>query len=1043
MIRYIIGVFWAGCTKFIFRGSIMKRYSLLRGKSLIFLLLTIFLSSFVFAGKTGPGIIHLQQMKKTEPGKISRLSRQTADEKGLEVSIRFKNPLKAEKRSDLSSEGVIFHKNDQGGLISVSNRIFRAYVNWDALKQLVNDPDVEWIESLYGPPPAAPLNIANPEVGANDLWNVTDTNGDDLSGKGMLIGDLDWGCDIFHPDFYRADGPVYDWIDVNENGEFDAGIDVVDLDDNDIATTPSELLSFFDGYLEEQHSGVVENDDGIFQSDLDWLYNDSNNDGERDFGTAEGYSESDPTYGELFFLVIDDNDNQKLDPGEQLQSLDTCKIKYYRTNNGDTLERGVDLIDLLDYSSGERGVHGTGVCGILCAQERGFGRKYVGIAPDADIAHATIWSSYDYVTIMNWMKSIGVDVMLHEYSGIVGYHFDGSSNTEVAITDYARNYNIPSAIPAGNLGRSDKNAICEVPASGSLQTGFDAPSDRNISTIWMSFVWTTTDNRLGVTITDPNSNVADLGKTGGTNTDIPNVTISDATSVSPRGTVLRDLSYSSTSGYLPKGDWIITFTNDNDATETVRMRVQDNQSSWYPNGAEFTTHQTRTGNGTFPVWADEGIGVASYATRGTYSDDPSKEGGAGAPPGELSGFSGRGPRVDGVHSIDIAAPGNYDIRTAWSPGSGFPYGSYFYMSGTSAAGPFVAASCALVKQANPALTGQGVRNLIRGTAKTDSYTGTDPDPDSWGAGKLNVYNAVDGDGVTSTVEDLVPSLNIAGSLYPNPGDGNGDGILDRLQSNAASVSNVIDGRYVTLETSATLRLFNVASLDNPGFTPYDSSDWPYGFTEYSVEPIPEGERIAVDVRFEESLNSAYQKVFKHGSMIRNAGTWVYPFYTDEETGNEWISSSYLRMHLKDGYVRGDDDLTTNAVISDPFAPGYVNFHVAVVDELKASAAQWYDPVLVQWDTSSEVDCDGFHVYDALEIFGSYIPGERLNSTIISATGSESGGAHYEFWHDSPLENQEERYYFIEDNGGGGIRTLHGPEQAVIDPSTRVERWSLY
>lgn len=700
--------------------------------------------------KTNSGIHYLKQIKNTEPKQLKEQSKSLADEQGIEVSIRFKKVLSANEIKSYKAKGVLFKMLSKNMPVVVGN-IYRAKVSWELLDELIQDKNVEWIESVYHVAPAQPLDIANPIVEADKAWLNTNSLGDSLTGKGILIGDLDWGCDIYHPDFYRADGPIYEWIDVNGNGVFDSRIDAVDLNYDTKATTdtiPTELLAFFDGVIKEPHHGTITNNDGIFQADSDWLYNDKNNNGSRDFGLANGYTESDPTYGELFFLVNDVNKNNMLDVGETLQSLKTCKIKYYYTNTGAILERGINLINLTNYSTSERGVHGTGVCSILAGQERGFGRKYVGIAPDCDIAHATVWNAYDYVTIMAWMKSINVNVMLHEYSEWTSQFMDGSSNVEMAITNYALNDNIPSAIPSGNLGRSDKHALADVPSSGTLQVGFDTPSTRNIKTVYLSILWRDSLNTMTLTLTNPNSVVAHLGSIppGTPNTEMPNTKIYDTLSVSTRGTVLRDLTISANTGYLLKGNWIISLDNAQDTTETVDLYIIDNQSSWYSDGAEFITHYTRDGNATWPMWADEGIGVGSFATRGIDASDPYY---ASADPGDLSGFSGRGARIDGVNCLTICAPGNYDIISSRSPAAGYPYGSYSYMSGTSASGPFVAAACALVRQANPSLSAHDIKMLLKDTAKRDSFTGPIPDENIWGGGKLDINAAVE--------QTLIPS----------------------------------------------------------------------------------------------------------------------------------------------------------------------------------------------------------------------------------------------------------------------------------------------
>ncbi len=52
-----------------------------------------------------------------------------------------------------------------------------------------------------------------------------DKNGNPLTGKGVVIGDVDSGIDIFHPMFFFADGGSYNWINVAGDGVFTPGVD--------------------------------------------------------------------------------------------------------------------------------------------------------------------------------------------------------------------------------------------------------------------------------------------------------------------------------------------------------------------------------------------------------------------------------------------------------------------------------------------------------------------------------------------------------------------------------------------------------------------------------------------------------------------------------------------------------------------------------------------------------------------------------------------------------------------------------------------------
>ena len=88
------------------------------------------------------------------------------------------------------------------------------------------------------------------QINPDDMWFTTrlnetfyDKDGNVLTGKGVVIGDVDSGVDVFHPMFFFADGGDYNWIDVNGDGRFTPGKDAVDLNNNNEADQ-SEILRF-------------------------------------------------------------------------------------------------------------------------------------------------------------------------------------------------------------------------------------------------------------------------------------------------------------------------------------------------------------------------------------------------------------------------------------------------------------------------------------------------------------------------------------------------------------------------------------------------------------------------------------------------------------------------------------------------------------------------------------------------------------------------------------------------------------------------------
>jgi bacillopeptidase F len=110
---------------------------------------------------------------------------------------------------------------------------------------------------------------------------------------------------------------------------------------------------------------------------------------------------------------------------------------------------------------------------------------------------------------------------------------------------------------------------------------------------------------------------------------------------------------------------------------------------------------------------------------------------ANDPSWPVASFSSRGPTYctpGGGPAIkpDIAAPG-VDVR------SSYPGGGYYYMSGTSMASPHVNGVVALIRQANPDLSVQQVKQIIYETAYDLGAAGED---NSYGWGMIDAYEAV-------------------------------------------------------------------------------------------------------------------------------------------------------------------------------------------------------------------------------------------------------------------------------------------------------------
>jgi hypothetical protein len=120
--------------------------------------------------------------------------------------------------------------------------------------------------------------------------------------------------------------------------------------------------------------------------------------------------------------------------------------------------------------------------------------------------------------------------------------------------------------------------------------------------------------------------------------------------------------------------------------------------------------------------------------------------------GELWTQSSCGPTRDGrPHGIVVTAAG-HNAFAAYAPNSYWTTfrhnliqdggGWYGRAGATSGSAPIVVGAVALLLDVNPLLTAGQVRQILRESATTDSYTGQTPNL-CWGYGKLNIERALE------------------------------------------------------------------------------------------------------------------------------------------------------------------------------------------------------------------------------------------------------------------------------------------------------------
>jgi len=734
-------------------------------------LLTIYGSVSADSGKLNPSLRYLKHVRSaaaagmrgaTAAGvKHERPGLAEAQADRVTVTIKFDHVLSPAERATLERGGAGFFS--VGDAVSRTGAIYPITLPWNLVDELAGRGDVLKIDSAWRPAVLPLLDVSAHEIEADSTWRQQDPLGFPLTGKGMRIADFDTGIDVFHPSFFYADGDTFNWIDVDGFGTFTPGLDCVDLNRNAVADA-NETIAYFDGWIYDPAfvwgGGYPSNAGNDYQTYWDWLYNDANNNGSRNYGPGAGYTESSPTFGEQILIALDSNDNGVLNFGEKLVALKTSKIYATYTMGQVERVRGVDLI----MNEADANGHGTSVSGILAGGTPGR-HIFTGIAPDAEILMGYFFSNIPISALIPWARSRGADAMLYEFGSFVWDYLDGSSLDEELIT--AENDSIIQITPSGNLARGRKHAIATAAAHDSISFGITVPAlaAPGIGYMYSTALWRTEADDLVFRLRSPLGGTATLST--GNDANLDGYYIYFERSTSPRGTCAFNIYIDCNENVNLNGAWTLKAVNGTAGAIEIICNVSDNMTSW-AGGAEFSNYYTNDRNVTWPATADDAFVNGSYSTRGFEG-----YGGVGSgsiSPGEISAFSGRGARIDGLHLLDVCSPGNYDVYSTRSSqdGSGYGVGCYRQFSGTSAAGPHVAAAAALVQQAFPEATMEDVAYLLTTHAAADANTGAVYN-DTWGWGKLRILGAV---GVATGVEAILfgdgPPRVLLDQNYPNP-----------------------------------------------------------------------------------------------------------------------------------------------------------------------------------------------------------------------------------------------------------------------------------
>jgi len=694
-------------------------------------ILLLCLSISIHAGIVDPRVDFLISIKEQNASAPS-LAEEVLSKDVIELHVRWAGGIDADVISHFEALGAEFVQFHSGRIMNPAGYSL-VKAPWSIARQIANHRAFSHTDCSWAPKVLPPLDVSAPETGATEVWEITASDGYPLTGRGGVIANFDTGIDIFHPDFFHPDGGAFEYLDIDYDGYFTPGIDVVDLNGNGIPDFGEELF-FFESRVTDYSgqfggSEAVSNMDGIYQPDWDYLFLDQNANGVRDYGPENGFDSFDPGFGEPIFILAP-GFGPDLGDGDTLLKLRSSKVLATYADYV-TYTRGYNLAN----SPSDDGSHGTGVSSIIAGGHPGS-RKFTGIAPGADLL-AIYRYSVDLIDGMDWAAVQGATAFLWELGGWTWQYLDGSSSVERSIDAYSE-LGIMQVNPTGNLNGSGKHCHFYVAPSETTEVRFHFPNRSEIEDIWCTFLWTNVPlDSVRFQLHQPGGYSTPL-RNGSNPLDAGGVAYCSF-STSPRGT--HSLHIVIYDGFPDTSAYYFTVSNSSCCLlADIQGYIADNISSW-GGGTYFDSFVAEeTNTVTWPATADSAFGVASYSPRG-YGNYENSD--TTAFSGMISRFSGRGYRVsDYMPLVDIAAPGNYDVwashSSTWSDEN---YGGYQQFGGTSAAGPHVAGAVALINQQYPSWRQRQISELITSTARRDSITGSSYNV-TWGYGRLDLDAAL-------------------------------------------------------------------------------------------------------------------------------------------------------------------------------------------------------------------------------------------------------------------------------------------------------------
>jgi len=158
---------------------------------------------------------------------------------------------------------------------------------------------------------------------------------------------------------------------------------------------------------------------------------------------------------------------------------------------------------------------------------------------------------------------------------------------------------------------------------------------------------------------------------------------------------------------------------------------------------------------------------------------------------------------------------------------------------------------------------------------------------------------------------------------------------------------------------------------------------------------------------------------------------------DDTGGNPESSAAGTSISL---VINGDDndaaadwaESGTSGTVG-PHSQGYGNDGPTAIELVKFEATAHTSGILIAWETASEIDSEGFHLWRSASAEEPY---EQITADMIAAQGGPLWGASYTY-EDLDVEMGRTYWYKIEDIDIYGQSKFHGPVEAAVQTACGV------